>query len=352
MMNSMDLAVKQINASGDLGDIKLELMPLDDGSEPAMGVAAVLRAAADPEVLACSAHWNSPVALATRDVFHRNGLANLTPASITWKLTAEQPGDEIFRMAPPDTWQVRMAARFPIEMGKKTFFLIDDNTQYGKSLVAEMEKNVVELGAKKVGSDSITVGEKDFTAVLTRAKSLSPDFIFFGGVTTESALLRQQQMRLGITSLYYTGSGTMSPTFVSIAGPGAQGTYAYFYGLPYAAYPGGTKFVHDYAAAGYDKPHETYGIWSYAAVEVLAQAIKRAAGAGNLTRRGIIDELKSQTFTTVLGNASFPPPGDIKERSMGYYTVEDGQWIMTHVSEDGGKIVPLEKPVPLEGAAK
>lgn len=352
MMNSMDLAVKEINASGQMGDIKLELMRLDDGSQPAMGVAAVLRAAADPDVLACSAHWNSPVALATRDVFHRNGLANLTPASITWRLTAEQPGDEIFRMAPPDTWQLQMAARFPIEMGKKTFFLIDDNTQYGKSLVTEMEKNATKLGAKKLGSDSIAVGEKDFTAVLTRAKGLSPDFIFFGGVTTESALLRQQQKRLGMDGLYYTGSGTMSPTFISIAGPAADGAYAYFYGLPYSSYPGGMKYETDYTAAGYDKPHETYGIWSYAAVQVLAQAIKQAADSGNLTRRGIIDIMKSKTFKTALGNASFPRPGDIKERAMGYYVVKDGQWIMTHISEDGGKIVALEKPEPLTASAK
>ncbi len=184
MQNSMDLAIKQINASGKMGDVKLELLALDDGSQPGMGVNAAMRATSDNDVIACSAHWNSPVALATRDIFHRSGMANLTPASITWSVTGEQPGDEIFRMAPPDTWQLKMAASFPIALGKKKFFLIDDSTQYGKSLVAEMEKDATALGGQKVGSDSITVGEKDFTAVLTRAKSLKPDFIFFGGVTT------------------------------------------------------------------------------------------------------------------------------------------------------------------------
>jgi branched-chain amino acid transport system substrate-binding protein len=91
------------------------------GSQASIGVNAVLRAAADPEVLACSAHWNSPVAIATCDIFYREGLANLTPASIHWRLTAEQQGDQIFRIAPRDTWQLRMAARYPISLGKKTF---------------------------------------------------------------------------------------------------------------------------------------------------------------------------------------------------------------------------------------
>ena len=348
MMNSMDLAVKRINASGKMGDIKLELLRLDDASQPSMGVSAVLRAAADPQVLACSAHWNSPVALATRDVFNRNGMANLTPASITWKLTAEQKGDEIFRMAPPDTWQLEMAARFPVEAGMKSFYLIDDNTQYGKSLVTEMEKNAAAKGGKKLGSDSIAVGEKDFSAALTRAKAANPDFVFFGGVTTESALLRQQMVKLGMPQFFYTGSGTMSPTFVAIAGGAAEGSYAYFYGLPYHTYPGGKEYVQAYAKAGYDKPFETYGIWSYAAVEVLADAIHKANAAGKLTRRGIVDVMKTATFSTVLGDASFPRPGDIKQRVMGYYTVSGGKWVMTHRSDANAKLIKLEKPEPLD----
>jgi branched-chain amino acid transport system substrate-binding protein len=348
MMNSMDLAVKRINASGKMGDIKLELVRLDDASQPSMGVNAVLRAAADPEVLACSAHWNSPVALATRDIFNRNGMANLTPASITWRLTAEQKGDEIFRMAPPDTWQLEMAARFPVESGMKKFYLIDDNTQYGKSLVTEMEKNAAAKGGVKLGADSIAVGEKDFSAALTRAKATNPDFLFFGGVTTESALLRQQMVKLDMKQLFYTGSGTMSPTFVSIAGAAAEGAYAYFYGLPYHTYPGGKEYVEAYNKGGYDKPFETYGIWSYAATEILAEAIRQANAAGKLNRRGIVDIMKTATFNSVLGDVSFPRPGDIKQRVMGYYVVSKGKWVMTHRSDAAGKLVKLDKPEPLD----
>ena len=142
MTNAMQLAIRKINESGRMGDIKLELLAMDDRSQPSEGVNAILKAASDPAVLACAAHWNSPVAIATRDVFHRNGLANLNPCAINWRVTAEQKGDEIFRIAPPDRWQLLMAAKFPFEkMGKKTFFLIDDSTNYGKSLVQSFEEN-------------------------------------------------------------------------------------------------------------------------------------------------------------------------------------------------------------------
>jgi branched-chain amino acid transport system substrate-binding protein len=343
MMNSMELAVKEINASGKLGDIEIELIRLDDRSQPSEGVNAVLKAATDPDVIACAAHWNSPVAIATRDVFNRYGLANLNPCAINWRVTAEQKGDEVFRIAPPDVWQLQMAAKFPFtEGGKKTFFLIDDNTNYGKSLVEAFKTYGTESGGQLIGSDSISVGEKDFTAVLTKVKSANPDVVFFGGVTNEAALLRQQMVKLGLKAFYYTGSGTMTPTYVDVAGPAADGTYAFFYGIPFDQTPGGPKFIESYKKAGFDKPYESYGLIAYASIEVLAEAVKRSDAAGKLTRRGVIDILKEGTFESSLGPLSFPRPGDAKQRLLAYYQVRDGKWTLTHYSQPDGGIVKAE----------
>ena len=344
MMNAMDLAVRQINASGKLANLQFELMKLDDHSLPSEGVAAVTRAASDPAVLACSAHWNSPVALATRDVFHRRGLANLNPCAINWKVTSEQKGDEIFRIAPSDLWQLEMATKMPFTtLGKKTYFLIDDNTNYGKSLVTAFDDNAVKVGGTKLGADSIAVGEKDFTAVLTKAKSLKPDVIFFGGVTTEAALLRQQMVRLEVPALYYTGSGTMTPTYVEAAGAAADGTYAFFYGLPYDATPGGAAFIEGYKKAGFDKPYETYGLIAYAAIETVTQAIAKAAASSEPTRKGVVDALKGGTFTTALGPLSFPRPGDAAQKVLAFYVVKGGKWTLTHYSKPDGAIVVAER---------
>jgi branched-chain amino acid transport system substrate-binding protein len=339
MMNSMQLAIRRINESGKMGDLRLELLAMDDRSQPSEGVNAVLKAASDPAVLACAAHWNSPVAIATRDVFHRNGLANLNPCAINWRVTAEQKGDEIFRIAPPDRWQLAMAAKFPFDkMGKKTFFLIDDSTNYGKSLVQSFEEDATKAGGTMIGSDSISVGEKDFTAVLTKAKRLKPDVVFFGGVTNEAALLRTQMVKLEFETFYYTGSGTMTPTYVDIAGPAADGTYAFFYGVPYDQTPGGNEFVKAYKAAKYDKPYETYGLIAYASIEVLGQAIKSAKDAGTLTRKGVIDQLKRGEFASALGPISFPSPGDAKERVLAFYEVKNGNWTLVYTSDPDGVI--------------
>jgi branched-chain amino acid transport system substrate-binding protein len=58
--------------------------------------------------------------------------------------------------------------------------------------------------------------------------------------------------------------------------------------------------------------------------------------------------MKTATFSTVLGDISFPKPGDIKQRVMGYYKVENGKWVMTHRTDAAGKLVKLDSPVPLD----
>src|ERR1043165_2067056 len=73
MMNSCKAAVRDVNESGSLGTVKLELMELDDESKPESAVKVAERAAQDQEVLAVTAHWNSGPALATVPVFHKYG---------------------------------------------------------------------------------------------------------------------------------------------------------------------------------------------------------------------------------------------------------------------------------------
>src|SRR5690606_9157993 len=71
--NAFDLAIKEANESGRF-PFRIEAMILDDASDPSTGVAAALRAVNDPAVVAATGHWNSPVALATIDVFHEHGI--------------------------------------------------------------------------------------------------------------------------------------------------------------------------------------------------------------------------------------------------------------------------------------
>lgn len=105
IMNSIELAVNQANARKVLGETKIELIKLDDASKPEQGVNAAIKAISDSQVIAVTAHWNSPVALATNDVFHREGVVNLVTSAISYLITQEKHYDEIFRTVTPDNYQ-------------------------------------------------------------------------------------------------------------------------------------------------------------------------------------------------------------------------------------------------------
>lgn len=326
MMNSIELAVDQANKSGNLGGLRVELVKLDDAATPSVGVSAALKAASDPSVIAAIAHWSSGVALATNDIFHRHGLVNLVPAAVHHKITLEKGYAEIFRITPHDLKQMRFAAEVTVKVrGHKRIFVLDDNTTYGKSLATNFVRYASEMVGKEVivGTDSISVGEKDFTAVLTRVKALAPDLLFFGGVVTEAGLIRSQMVKLGVQAGFQSGSGVYSETFLKVAGPAAEGVVLTALEPPIDQLPGGSDFIQAYREAGYGKPFESYGIFAYASAQVVLEAIRRAGP----DRRAIIEAMKRGTFDTAIGRVSFDQNGDNNLNILYAYEVKGGKFV-------------------------
>lgn len=342
MMNSCKAAVRDINESGRLGSVKLELMELDDESKPESAVKAAERAAQDQGVLAVTAHWNSGPALATVPVFHKYGLANLVPAAINSKITLNQPGDEIFRIDPHDLIIMQHAAEFAAKVkGWKKAYIIDDSTQYGKDLAAEFTRDYSARGGTVLGQDSVQVGEKDFAALLTKIKGVSPDVVFFGGVVTEGALLRRQMKSVGLGTNLMSLTGIFTQSFIDAAGPAAEGAYSVTVVPPTDLMPGGQDFIKSYEKGHFNQPSEAWGIYGYASIQVLAEAIRR--GGPTPTRRSVIDELKKGEFDTVLGKMRFDSHGQTTLITMFVYQVEGNKWVPKYRGESNGELKPFTR---------
>jgi len=342
MMNSCKAAIRDINDSGQMGKLRLELMELDDESKPEASVKAAEKAAQDPLVLAATAHWNSGPALATVPIFHRAGLANLVPGAINSRITLEQPGDEIFRIDAHDLIIVQHAAALAATTKAwKKVFILDDSTFYGKDLAAKFKKDYTEKGGTVVGQDSVQVGDKDFAALLTKIKGQTPDAIFFGGIVTEAALLRRQMETLGFKAGFVSLTGIFTDSFLEAAGNAAEGTYSVTVVPPLESLPGRRQFTESYARGKFKHPAEAWGVYAYASVQVLAEAIKRAGT--NPTRRGVIEELKKGAFDTVVGRMSFDRNGQTTLITLFVYQVENGRWVPKYKADGKGGLEPLGK---------
>jgi branched-chain amino acid transport system substrate-binding protein len=332
MNNSFRLAVEQGNASGALGNDKIVVIDGDDAGSASQTVSLATKAGADPSVMGAFCCWASEFGIATHNIYQRYNLPVILGGSNDHRSSRPFHNDAVvFRNSPYDLINMKFAAVYAAEVAKfKHMYLIDDASAFGRTQVDEFAKVAAEKAGKDVllGRESIAQGEKDFSPLLTRLKSLNPDLIYFGGRIIEASLLRQQMIRLGLNVPMMTSGGTFSETYLKITGTPAEGTLASFWGLPMKDYPEGrgVAFEKAYAEAKFNNPYEAFGPMAYAAGEVYVQAIAAAAKAGGVTRDNVLKQLNSQEFHTLIGNFHFDKNGLPSVIHIAIYEVKNGKW--------------------------
>jgi len=339
LRNSVELAVNQANESGEL-PVNLEFLALDDAGDPATAVNAANKAASDPDVIAVVAHFNSGCALATKDVFHKYGLPAIIAAAINDKIT--QDGyEEITRVITTSRLQNEYAGEVAAnQFGIKKVAVIHDQTDYGKTNAEQFMNKAKEYGVEVLSFDGISVGQQDFSALLTKIKSEQPEMIFFGGLATEAALIKRQMEEIKIPALFMSDSGIHSKTFLEIAGELGEGTLCHGLIRPIDQLPKGQEFIKAYEAAGFKEYYESYGPLAYDAAGIIVDALKRTEAMDRSSVAKAIRETKD--FDGVLGKTSFDEEGQSTVNSVVTYVVQDGEWVTLETSKytvQDGKLV-------------
>ncbi|MDF2500817.1 MAG: braC 2 [Anaerosporomusa subterranea] len=323
MKNSVDLAVKQANASGKL-PYKLELVVADDAADPTTAVNAANKLISDPGVVAVVAHFNSGAALATVPVFHKNAMPAVIAAAIHPNITKDG-FKEITRVITAADVQNEVAGDVASkEWGLRTFAVIHDKTDYGKTNAEQFIATVKRNGGEIVSFDGVSVGQQDFAALLTTIKGKNPDMVFFGGVATEAALIKRQLNELKMTAVFMSDSGILSDTFNKIAGAAAEGTLAHGLGKPLEDLPGGKEFIKLYADAKYPEPYEAYAPFAYDAANIIIKAVEKAGA----DRAKVAEAIRGTSqFQGVLGETVFDEKGQTRLKIITTYISEGGKWV-------------------------
>ena len=289
--NTIDLAIKQANRSGEFKDYEIQLMALDDASSPEVGVAAAERACADPDVIAGIGHFNSPVALATIHVFHRYGVSFIIYYAIHPDITYGHNYKEIFRVIQiMSMLEEEIAERAVNKFNYKKWSLIHDVNSLGEIHKKEFMNSFPKRGAQVLSIDGVSSGQVDFMPVLTKIKNLKPEAVYYGGVVMEAALIKSQMNKLGMTNVLLTsGSGIMSETYNEIAKGAAEGTMVFFGQRPTEKAKGGKEFIAAYKAEGYKEPFESGVTMAYDSANIILTAMKKAG----LDKEALIKEISA-----------------------------------------------------------
>jgi len=265
-------------------------------------------------------HFNSGVSIPASEVYQEAGIIQITPASTNPRFT-ERNMWNTFRTCGRDDQQGSVAGtwlafKFP---GKKVA-VVHDKTPYGKGLADETQKAMNAKGLKEVMYEGINTGEKDYSALVSKLKQAQVDVVYFGGLHTEAGLIIRQMRDQGLNAPLMSGDGIVSAEFVSIAGPGAEGTLMTF-GPDARKNPNAQEAVKKFRAKGYEP--EAYTLYSYAAVEILKQAAEEAKSTDT---KKMSEVMKSgKVFKTVIGDISFDKKGDITRPDYVMYEWKKGQ---------------------------
>ncbi|HEX8165182.1 MAG TPA: branched-chain amino acid ABC transporter substrate-binding protein [Beijerinckiaceae bacterium] len=331
LKNGTEMAVEDINAAGGVMGQKLTLSTGDDVSDPKQGVSVANKFAAEG-IKWVVGHFNSGVSIPSSEVYQEAGIIQTTPASTNPKFT-ERGMWNTFRTCGRDDQQGEVAGTYLAKNFKgKKVAVVHDKTPYGKGLADETQKTMNKQGLKEVIYEGINTGEKDYSALVSKLKQAQVDVVYFGGLHTEAGLIIRQMRDQGLNAPMMSGDGIVSSEFVSIAGPGAEGTLMTFSPDP-RKNPNAKDVVEKFRKKGFEP--EAYTLYSYAAVEVYKQA---AEAVKSTDPKKMAEYMHSgKTFKTVIGDLSFDKKGDITRPDYIMYVWSKGS---------DGKINYVECPGP------
>jgi branched-chain amino acid transport system substrate-binding protein len=304
LTNGVGQAVEDFNKAGGILGQKLELEQGDDVSDPKQGVSVANKFVGDG-VQFVIGHFNSGVTIPASEVYADNNVLFISPSATNPKVTERKLWDA-FRTCGRDDQQGKLWADLALsDLKDKKIAIVHDKTPYGQGL-ADAARGFMNAGGKKeVLYEGVNVGEKDYSAIVSKIKAAGADYVMWGGMHTEAGLIVRQMRDQDMKTILISGDGITDAEFASIGGPGVEGTLMSFGPEP-RNNPAAKDVVAEFKAKGVEP--EGYTLYSYAGMQIIKQAAEKA---NSLDPKKVAEVMHSgMAFKTVLGDISYDAKGD------------------------------------------
>ena len=337
IQHSVELAVKQANASKAIPGWTLKVEAKDDEAKPDVGKNAATAFASEPNVAGVVGNLNSSVAQSTQPVLATAKIVQVSPANTNptltqgadFKKTPKRTYDTYFRTCTTDAVQGPFAARYLFKAGIKKVATVHDKKAYGQGLVQAFTGEFTKLGGTVVDAETINPDDSNYQAVISKMKPAAPGAVYYGGEYPQAGPLSQQMKAAGLNVPLMGGDGIFDPKFIVLGGASSAGDLATSVGAPTDQLAAGKTFLADYAAAGYKEPAAAYGAYSFDAANAIINALKvslKDAKDVTSARQATIDALGKVSFEGVTGKVAFDQYGDSTSRVLTVYKVIGTAW--------------------------
>ena len=301
------LIAKQINDQGGLLGRTIEVKTCDDAGQ-ASQAAICARQLVNDGVLAVIGTYTSGAALAAEPIYARANVIQ-TSDGTSDKLT--QGGYKtFFRNAPPNSAEAKFTAEYLVKGRKfQRIAVLSDHSSFAKGLSDAVVQAVKDDGGNIVYTGFITAGSQDYTAVLTKIKSVNPDVLYFSGYYPDGGLIRAQMKQLGMAATFVGGDANQNVAFAKIAGNAAQGAIIINVPSPdNLPYPEAKQFLADYKAAYGQEPPSIYTFTNADGFRAVIAAVKATQSTDPAKLIPWLHNLKD--FQGLTGTFSFDANGE------------------------------------------
>ena len=304
MKQGFQLALDENNSS-QLSDTRLKFIIQDDTSTPEGAVSAFNKLIHQEDVTVILGPASSTATQAAFPIAQENQIVAISATAGARGLGAI--GDFVFRVPlATDVAALKGVEITHAKLGyQRVATLYDDTDLFSTDRDTAVREVLATKGVEVLASEIFQSGDVDFSAQLTRIQALNPDAIFVSALPPEKPGILIQAHELGISVPFIVSS--LTDVEVEAAGAAAEGAITFIGWLPTDDTPGNQAFVQNYSATFGMTPN-VFTTASYAAVYILAEAIKNAESTDAISIRNALADIRD--FDTVFGQFSFNADGD------------------------------------------
>jgi branched-chain amino acid transport system substrate-binding protein len=319
-VQTVELAVEELNAKGGILGKKVEVVIADDEGKPAAGVIAIKRMIASEKVSAVVGLWHSSVAVAQAKVAIQMQVPIMLHYSWTDDLTAGH-SDYIYRVGPFNAEIAQLALPY-LEKNFKTMAILYETNAFGTGFAEYLEK-IAKAKGITVYSIAYPQEATDLKPQLLqlKAKSPKPELLVIAAVYEATNLIPKQAYEIGLApamQILCSWDWPTYPAFQEILGDKGVGvTYATFESDKLKLSPRGENFKKAYRAK-YNMDPPVFALFLYDEVMILAETMERIKSSDP---KDVAAGLKDTKFEGTTGLITFErqeAPGPIWNQWMGH----------------------------------
>jgi branched-chain amino acid transport system substrate-binding protein len=326
----LEVALEEINGAGGVLGKKIRILKGDDSGDPRQAVNVVQKFITKDNVLLIIGAELTGTSRVTAPISNAAKMVQFTASATGAGLTDNV--QYVFRNALPEAY----AIPFVVQAAKKKFklgsvvLITSYNLDYSVDLTKIYEKALGAEGLKVQDKISYAEGDIDFSAQVSKLKSLKPEAVVMTGYYQESAQLMIEMRKQGIACPILGSNGFNDPKILDLAGKAMEGSVWASGFFPDNPDPRVKKFVAKIQEKYKKKPNQFHA-QAYDALWIVAEAVKRAGVTENTpdNRTKIRDAMYTiSNFPGVSGTHTFRAGKGDAEKSVFILTLKDGKYAL------------------------